>query len=72
MYPKATLENGQTIKMFSIPLKCLGSLTKSQFWLSRIRLQPKKGKHNNFGAHHLSPVSAARLIEPYCDTEIKI
>ena len=25
MYPKATLENGQTIKMFSIPLKCLGS-----------------------------------------------
>ena len=32
----------------------------------------KNGQHNNFGAHHLSPVSAARLIEPYCDTEIKI
>ena len=63
MYPKAT-DVFNSFKMFGLSNEKPILALKNQV--------AAKGQHNNFGAHHLSPVSAARLIEPYCDTEIKI
>ena len=65
MYPKAT-DVFNSFKMFGL------SNEKPILALKNQVAAKKKGQHNIFGAHHLSPVSAARLIEPYCDTEIKI